>query len=77
MGRLVLDKKIKINTETAYRFVLQDKAIGGALYKYLHHQHKKYRKRYSKNDYRGRIPNRMLACLWRDSLFCQYCEIIL
>jgi hypothetical protein len=44
MGRLELDKKIKISTETAYRFVLQDKAVGGALYKYLHHQHKKYRK---------------------------------
>jgi hypothetical protein len=25
MGRLELDKKIKISTETAYRFVLQDK----------------------------------------------------
>jgi IS30 family transposase len=37
MGRLELDKKIKISTETAYRFVLQDKAIGGALYKYLRH----------------------------------------
>jgi hypothetical protein len=30
MGRLELDKKIKISTETVYRFVLQDKAIGGA-----------------------------------------------
>jgi hypothetical protein len=28
MGRLELDKKIKISTETAYRFVLQDKAVG-------------------------------------------------
>jgi IS30 family transposase len=35
------------------------KAVGGALYKYLRHQHKKYRKRYGKNDYRGRIPNRI------------------
>jgi IS30 family transposase len=42
MGRLELDKKIKISTETAYRFVLQDKAIGGALYKYLRHQHKNF-----------------------------------
>ena len=33
MGRLELDKKIKISTETAYHFVLQDKAVGGALYK--------------------------------------------
>jgi IS30 family transposase len=59
VGRLELDKKIKISTETAYRFVLQDKAIGGGLYKYLRHKHKKYRKRYGKNDYRGRIPNRI------------------
>jgi IS30 family transposase len=50
MGRLELDKKIKISTETAYRFVLQDKAVGGALYKYLRHQHKKYRKRYVVQD---------------------------
>jgi hypothetical protein len=41
MGRLELDEKIKISTETAYRFVLQDKAVGGALYKYLRHQHEK------------------------------------
>jgi hypothetical protein len=33
--------------------------VGGALYKYLRHQHKKYRKRYGKNDYQGRIPNRI------------------
>ena len=56
---LHLDENIKISTETAYRFVLQDKAIGGELYKYLRHQHKKYRKRYGKNDYRGTIPNRV------------------
>ncbi|CAB5499533.1 hypothetical protein THERMOT_1065 [Bathymodiolus thermophilus thioautotrophic gill symbiont] len=53
-GHLELDKKIKISTETTYRFVLQDKAVGGALYKYLH-QHKKCRKRYGKNDYQDRI----------------------
>jgi IS30 family transposase len=57
--RLELDENIKISTETAYRFVLQDKAIGGGLYKYLRHQHKKYRKRYGKHDYRGIIPNRI------------------
>ncbi|CAB5498270.1 Mobile element protein, partial [Bathymodiolus azoricus thioautotrophic gill symbiont] len=59
VGRLELDRKIKISTKTAYRFVLKDKAIGGALYKYLRHQHKKYRKRYGKNDYRARMPNRV------------------
>jgi IS30 family transposase len=43
-------KEWLIYPETAYRFVLQDKAVGGALYKYLRHQHKKYRKRYGKNN---------------------------
>ena len=57
--RLCEDNGISIATETAYRFVLQDKAIGTSLYKCLRHQHKKYRKRYGKNDYRGRIPNRV------------------
>ena len=54
---LELDKRIKISTKTAYRLVLQGKAVGGALYKYLRHQYKKCRKRYGKNDYQGRIPN--------------------
>ncbi|SFV87124.1 Mobile element protein [hydrothermal vent metagenome] len=34
-----MDKKIKISTETTYRFVLQNKAVGGVLYQYLRHQH--------------------------------------
>ncbi|CAC9613966.1 hypothetical protein [uncultured Gammaproteobacteria bacterium] len=49
-----MDEEVKISTETPYRFVLQNKAVGrGVLYKYLRHQHKKYRKRYGKYDYRG------------------------
>jgi IS30 family transposase len=54
-----LDKNIQISVETAYRFVLQDKAVNGELYKHLRHQHKKYLKRYGKNDDRGVIPNRV------------------
>ena len=57
-GRLWLDKQYSISTETIYRFILQDKAVNGSLYTYLRHQHKRYRKRYGKNDYRGRIPHR-------------------
>ncbi|SMN16428.1 Mobile element protein [uncultured Candidatus Thioglobus sp.] len=38
---------------------MQDKAVGGELYKYLRHQHKKYKKCYGKNDYRGVIPSRI------------------
>lgn len=58
-GRLYSDNDIKISTETIYRFILQDKTIDGNLYTYLRHQHKKYKKRYGKNDYRGRIPHRV------------------
>ena len=53
VGRLELDEEVKISTETPYRFVLQNNAVGGVLYKYLRHQYKKYRKRYGKYDYRG------------------------
>ncbi|CAC9954409.1 hypothetical protein [uncultured Gammaproteobacteria bacterium] len=56
---LELNEKVKISTETTYRFVLQNKAVGSALYKCLRHQHKNYRKRYGKNNYRGIIPNRV------------------
>ncbi len=38
---------------------MKDKATGGSLYRYLRHQSKKYRKRYGKNGYRGRIPSRV------------------
>jgi IS30 family transposase len=59
---LDLDENIKMSTVTSYRFVIKDKEVGGELYKHLRHQHKKYRKRYGKNDYRGKIPNRIDIC---------------
>ncbi len=58
-GRLKIEDNISISTESIYRLVLQDKVASGSLYRYLRHQGKKYRKRYGKNDYRGRIPNRV------------------
>jgi IS30 family transposase len=58
-GRLKQEGKAYISHETLYRFVLEDKKAGGQLYAHLRHQAKPYRKRYGKNDYRGRIPNRV------------------
>ncbi len=58
-GRLRMEENISISTESIYRLILKDKVAGGSLYRYLRHQGKKYRKRYGKNDYRGRIPNRV------------------
>lgn len=58
-GRRKLEGKPSASYETIYRFVLEDKKSGGDLYTHLRHQAKPYRKRYGKNDYRGRIPNRV------------------
>jgi IS30 family transposase len=60
--------------ETAYRFVLQDKAIGGALYKYLRHQHKKYRKRYGKNDYCPKSKNCRISITLELTYFLFLCK---
>jgi IS30 family transposase len=58
-GRLKKDKKLLLSHETIYRHILKNKEKGGNLYTFLRHQNKKYKKRYGKNDYRGRIPQRV------------------
>ena len=58
-GRLEKLGKATVSHETIYRFLMNDKAAGGELYKHLRHQSKPYRKRYGKNDYRGTIPCRV------------------
>ncbi len=48
-----------ISHERIYMYIWDDKRNGGTLYQQLRIAHKaKYRKRYGKNDYRGKIPNR-------------------
>ncbi len=48
-----------ISHERIYLYIWQNKRNGGTLYKHLRIAHKaKYRKRYGKHDYRGKIPNR-------------------
>lgn len=59
VGRLKYKHNISLHHETVYRFVLADKANGGALYKELRHQGKKYRKRYGTPNNRTGIPNRV------------------
>jgi len=58
-GRLKKEQQINIGCETIYRHILKNKEQGGNLYTFLRHQNKKYKKRYGKNDYRGRIPQRV------------------
>lgn len=49
-----------ISHERIYQFILSDKKKGGTLYKYLRHQHKKYRKRYGSPSRQGPIKNRVM-----------------
>lgn len=58
-GRLELEKQPSVSHETIYRWLLSDQQSGGHWYLLLRHKCKKYRKRYGKKDYRGRIPNRV------------------
>ena len=58
-GRLAASNTIKLHHESIYRYILSDKQAGGQLYKYLRHQHKKYRKRYGSAHNRTGIPNRV------------------
>ena len=49
----------QVSHECIYLYIWQDKRNGGTLYKHLRVGSKdKYRKRYGKHDYRGKIPNR-------------------
>lgn len=47
-----------LSHEWIYQFILKNKKQGGALYKNLRHQHKKYRKRYGSPKRTGPIKNR-------------------
>lgn len=50
--------KMRISTVTIYRFISQDKAEGGQLFKHLRHGLGKRRKKHKSAENRGQIPNR-------------------
>lgn len=52
-------RAIKLHHETIYQYIYRDKANGGDLHTHLRIANKPYRKRYGKNDRRGRIVNRV------------------
>jgi len=58
-GRLIFEGKITLHHESIFRYIYQDKANGGDLYKKLTHVCKKYRKRYGSYDKRGQLVNRI------------------
>lgn len=57
-GRMNLKHGISLHHETIYRFVSDDKHVGGELFKHLRHQ-KTYRKRYGRPGSRSGIPGRV------------------
>jgi len=57
-GRLFMEQGISVSHESIYLHIYQNKRHGGDLHKHLRCQ-KKRRKRYGKQDRRGRIPNRV------------------
>jgi len=58
-GYLLKNNSINISHESIYQYILQDKSLGGSLYKQLRRSQKKKKKRYGSNDRRGQIPNRI------------------
>ncbi|WP_025565446.1 IS30 family transposase [Psychromonas sp. SP041] len=57
VGRLALEGKITLHHESVYRYIYQDKASGGTLYKKLTRACKKYKKRYGSYDKYGQLVN--------------------
>lgn len=51
--------KVSLHHETVYQLIYADKANDGNLYAHLRVASKPYRKRYGKNDRRGKIKNRV------------------
>ena len=58
-GWLKVNDKPYVSHETIYRFIIDDQASGGKLYKHLRRGRKKRRKRLKNKDRRGQIPNRV------------------
>lgn len=50
---------LSISIQRIYDFIAEDRHYGGDLYTHLRHGLKKKRKKYGKQDYRGRIKNRV------------------
>lgn len=61
INRFKLKKRI-ISHETIYRYIWEDKANGGDLWRHLRQATKRCRKRYRSYDSRGRLANKRRIC---------------
>ena len=57
-GTLSKENKLRISHETIYRYIWEDKAQGGTLWKNLRQSGKQRRKRYGAYDSRGRLASK-------------------
>lgn len=57
-GRLALEGRLSISHETIYRYIWNDRWLGGFLHQYLRHSVKQMRKRYGRYDSRGRLAGK-------------------
>ena len=58
-GRMKQESGRGISHETIYRFIYLNKANGGRLYRSLRHKSRKYHRRTSEKNNRGKIPQRV------------------
>jgi IS30 family transposase len=58
-GRMKKERGWSLSHETIYRFIYRNKANGGKLYRSLRHKSRKYHRRTSEKDNRGKIPQRV------------------
>lgn len=57
-GSLRRHRILCISHETIYNHVWRDKELGGGLFRFLRHAPKRFRKRYGRNDSRGRLAGK-------------------
>lgn len=59
-GKLAADGQLDISHETIYRYIWEDRAVGGALHKHLRCNPKQRRKRHNTYDSRGRLAGKRM-----------------
>ncbi len=59
-GRMRQEREDGVSHETIYRFIYDNKAGGGRLYRHLRHKNKKYHKRGHTYESRGTLKNRTM-----------------
>lgn len=60
VGRMRLERRASMSHETIYKWIWLDRRRGGTLWRHLRGANKKRRKRYGRNDSRGRLAGKRM-----------------